>query len=1100
MPRTSRVDALIDVFNSLYHNTQIDADSARTSEMSIPELFALIDSGTFLTADVNESQLFKYKSRDELILCITGLYQRYKASVNRYDQIVTALLLSRLFGFYLPNSQSLISIGTIPFRVISYIEDQQYHSALKELETFIVEPQAVCESILKGIGMAFHGCAFQLLERQVQQCIREKRPSLFEPFFVDRYALRVPVRYATSIDSVEIPVRIELTSCVGSDIFFLSMTRPDKGRCINISVDLFNDDSQDFESPIHVIARPIREKGIRLTSVDLNCSKLVTSLDDLFNMRNDDLSLLKAAIIASGIVPPAAKEACDPDFGCMLQKLLRDTNAEGFELITRVIRIPRGSGLAVSTNLLAGMIISLMRFSGQFTGDTVTEEQKRETAIRAIYAEWLGGSGGGWQDYGGMWGGFKEIKGVPAQNTTGGYAGDLLPAYEEMTLPDHISEAILNSMVLINGGTGQDVGPILKMIALQFVTKNDIAWGARKRTEANYEKIRRALLEGDAEKIATLENADFINRVDISPLADNLYHEMLFERLTTLFGDDVWGYDATGGRAGAGGVFWINPEKKVLFQNAFVKICREVQHELRGQMHFVSEPLVYQFKLNKTGVSFCRHAHADADSMIETWKRASRDTTTENNTIDQIQAIKSAYGFHDNHFQRLQRDYRAGVLSLRKNTYAASEQINVELHQSRLKQLALPGTAEYRELHEEGLSYLKNPIAYVTLNGGESTRYGANVIRSLNPSIYLDGKYRSPLELKMGNIKFMRDVYGTDIFPVFTNGYFTDRNTNRVLKSNRYFGIPADDIYSCTHSIIHRVIPTIADLDFWFERIREKPTTEREEILAGQYHDTMKAWIREKGEGMIYEAAGKNKVNTLVSPGHFFSFMSLVTSGVLGKLLTRDVRQLVVSSNDNLASTLDPAVLAMHVKHGNNVTSEVVPRLFDRGGAPVIIDGKIQIFEDFRFPDQETLWKAPYFNPITSWIKIDALLKLLGLGESDVVRLSEGDKRALARCGEAVDTLALQLATYPVLKHLQEDMGNGISYVFPVIQFEKLFGDLISKLNPEFLLVPKLMRHTQIKSIDHIYQVYNDQSLEVIKSQITLSNRLQQIVREGVVI
>jgi len=1098
MLRVSRVDALINVFNGLYRNMQAEPNGGGAREWSVSELFTLIDTGTFLTTDVNESQLFQYKTRDELIQCVTGLYQRYKISIN-HDQIVTALLLSRLFGFYLPNTQSLISIGTIPFKVINYIEDQQYHNALAELETFILEPQAVCESILKGIGMAFHGCAFQLLEQQVQQCIRGKRPSLFEQFSADRYLLRVPARYATTIDNVEIPVRIELTSCVGSDIFFLSMTRPDKGRCINISVDLFNEESQQFESPIHVITRPIREKGIRLTSIDLSCSKLVTSLDDLFNMRNDDLSLLKAAVVASGIIPPAAKDAGDLALEHLLQKLLGDTNAEGFELITRVIRIPRGSGLAVSTNLLAGMIISLMRFSGQFTGDVVTEELKRETAIRAIYAEWLGGSGGGWQDYGGMWGGFKEIKGTAAQDCVAGYAGDLLPLYEEMTLPDHTAEAILSSMVLINGGTGQDVGPILKMIALQFVTKNDIAWSARKRTEANYEKIRQALLEGDVEKIAALENADFINRVDISPLANNLFHEMLFERLTAVFGDDVWGYDATGGRAGAGGVFWVNPEKKALFENAFTEICREVQHELRGQMHFVSEPLVYQFRLNKKGVSFYQYGLADADRVIGAWKQSCTHAI-DNNTIEQIHAIKSTYGFHDSLFQQLQHDYRAGILSLRRNTYAAPEQINVQLHQSRLKRLPLPTTAEYRALHEEGLSYLKYPIAYVTLNGGESTRYGANVIRSLNPSIYLDGKYRSPLELKMGNIKFMRDVYGADIFPVFTNGYFTDRNTNRVLKSNRYFGIPADDIYSCTHSIIHRIVPTIADLDFWFERIREKPTTEREEILAGQYHDAMKTWIHEKGEGTIYEAAGKNKVNTLVSPGHFFSFMSLVTSGVLGKLLKRDVRHLVISSNDNLASTLDPAVLAMHVKHGNDVTSEVVPRLFDRGGAPVIIDGKIQIFEDFRFPDQETLWKTPYFNPITSWMKIDALIELLGLSEHDIIQLSEGSKHAAARCAEAVNNLAHQLATYPVLKHLQEDMGNGISYLFPVIQFEKLFGDLISKLNPEFLLVPKLMRHTQIKSIDHIYQVYNDQSLQVIKSQITLSNSLQQIEREGVAI
>ena len=35
-------------------------------------------------------------------------------------------------------------------------------------------------------------------------------------------------------------------------------------------------------------------------------------------------------------------------------------------------------------------------------------------AARAILGEWLGGSGGGWQDSGGVWPGIKLIHGVSA--------------------------------------------------------------------------------------------------------------------------------------------------------------------------------------------------------------------------------------------------------------------------------------------------------------------------------------------------------------------------------------------------------------------------------------------------------------------------------------------------------------------------------------------------------------------------------------------------------------------------------------------------------------------------------------------------------------
>src|SRR5207248_3549622 len=99
-----------------------------------------------------------------------------------------------------------------------------------------------------------------------------------------------------------------------------------------------------------------------------------------------------------------------------------------------VNNIPKGSRLAVSTNLLAALIAACMRATGQahsLTGP-LREDERRLVAARAILGEWLGGSGGGWQDSGGVWPGIKLIEGQSAQEGDpehGVSRGRLLPTH-----------------------------------------------------------------------------------------------------------------------------------------------------------------------------------------------------------------------------------------------------------------------------------------------------------------------------------------------------------------------------------------------------------------------------------------------------------------------------------------------------------------------------------------------------------------------------------------------------------------------------------------------------------------------------------------------
>src|SRR5262249_28312432 len=133
-------------------------------------------------------------------------------------------------------------------------------------------------------------------------------------------------------------------------------------------------------------------------------------LAEFFDFARDYLGLLKAAVIAAGIVPPGL-EGSGQSLAALLAQMVGA--GRGLELISNVNDIPKGSRLAVSTNLLAALVLVCMRATGQAKSLTgaLSEAERRLALARALLGEWLGGSGGGWQDSGGVWPGMKLITG-----------------------------------------------------------------------------------------------------------------------------------------------------------------------------------------------------------------------------------------------------------------------------------------------------------------------------------------------------------------------------------------------------------------------------------------------------------------------------------------------------------------------------------------------------------------------------------------------------------------------------------------------------------------------------------------------------------------
>ena len=101
---------------------------------------------------------------------------------------------------------------------------------------------------------------------------------------------------------------------------------------------------------------------LRLVSIDLKASADITTIGEVFDFGRDYLGLIKAAVIAAGIVPPGM-EGCGESIETLLRGMIGP--GLGLEIVSKVNDIPKGSRLAVSTNLLGSLISMCMRATGQ---------------------------------------------------------------------------------------------------------------------------------------------------------------------------------------------------------------------------------------------------------------------------------------------------------------------------------------------------------------------------------------------------------------------------------------------------------------------------------------------------------------------------------------------------------------------------------------------------------------------------------------------------------------------------------------------------------------------------------------------------------------
>jgi UTP--glucose-1-phosphate uridylyltransferase len=294
------------------------------------------------------------------------------------------------------------------------------------------------------------------------------------------------------------------------------------------------------------------------------------------------------------------------------------------------------------------------------------------------------------------------------------------------------------------------------------------------------------------------------------------------------------------------------------------------------------------------------------------------------------------FGFDAAQFEDLRARVAAGELSPESNV------VQGEIEPPRpedLRALPEPGGEGYDEAREAGLEALRaGEVAQVVLAGGMATRFGG-VVKAIVEAV--DG--RSFLEIKLDETRELEEAVGAEVPVALMTSFATD-DVIREFVSGRGLGKPV---------VFHQ-----------FVSLRLEP------------------------DGDLFLDAGGRP--SLYAPGHGDLLRAIRESGTLDALRDRGVRIFTVSNVDNLGARVDPAVIGMHVLGGRPYTAEVARKLGDLGGAPVRVDGRLQMLEGPRFPPSFDQDRVPVFNSNTAVFDLDALDRDFDLTWLYVEKSAEG--------------------------------------------------------------------------------------------------------------
>lgn len=1051
-----------------------------------------------------------------------------RASSNLYERVRALFFLYDIHRFHIPRKQGLPPLGFVPFDGYTYLLHRRFEEAI---DVFLrtQEAQGPSEAISSALAEAYHRLGFQTLADQVRRSVRSVRgnqwmfrvghpadmPLSVRPELLHRPAADAP--YPILHEAT--PVRMDLSHSAWSDIFFLGMDFPEGARVLNTSIDLgVHGRDASPRPPVEAYFRVIDEPLLRLASVDLGAMAEITSLAEVFDFAKDYLGLLKAALIASGLTPPGM-EGSEQSLADLLARLVGP--GRGIELVSNVNGIPKGSRLAVSTSLLACLITVCMRATGQARSlaGPLAEHERRLAAARAILGEWLAGSGGGWQDSGGLWPGIKLIQGALSSEGDPEFGisrGRLLPTHrifgpEEVALATR--QRLQDSLVLVHGGMAQNVGPILEMVTEKYLLRSEAEWQGRQGAMQILDQVVAALRAGDVHEIGAVTTRNFFGPIQtIIPWASNLYTETLIARTRQAFGDQFWGFWMLGGMSGGGMGFIFDPSVKPAAQERLLDIMSSTKLQFEAALPFAMQPVVYDFAINERGTwaeilgdaamggdsdsarrlplmppgyytmvapkllrldrrdlppsrraeldyfgAACRTQPELAGMVQALFDRMLPRAGQNRGDRQELEALLAGHGFDRIQHEQIRADLRAGRIGLAQNRLPAASDIR-DVQSGDVFDLTderdyadFQTTNDYAKLGRDAIA--AGAVAVVSFAGGVGSRWtqGAGVVKALHPFCKLGGKHRSFIEVHLAKSRRVGRLCGRTLPHVITTSYLTHAPVQNFLAAEQNYHYPGPLLLSPGRTVGLRLTPMARDLRFAWEEMPQQLLDEQAQKVRESLHAALIGWAQATGEGNDY--TDNVPLQCLHPVGHWYEVANMLKNGVLLHLLSEhpNLQYLMVHNIDAVGTDVNPAVLGQVISEGAVFTAEVIGRgIEDRGGGLARVDGRLRLVEGLAMPREEDEFRLSYYNTNTSWLAIDPLLAIFGLTRDD---LADED-----RVAAATRAVAARMPTYVTLKEVKKRWGYGQEDVFPVAQFEKLWGDMTSLTEMEcrFVAVPRV--------------------------------------------
>ncbi len=1056
---------------------------------------------------------------------------------NLYHRVRASFFLAAIYRFHLPKTFPETQAGLLSYRAYQHILERRFPEAIDQLLQ-LQRTEGPTIAVSSALARAYHQLGIQTLADQVRRSVRSVRGNqwMFRIGHPSEHPLRINKKlHQTEKSTDDYPILCERTSVRmdfshsgWSDIFFLGMDYPEGARVLNASIDLgvYGRDATPrppVEAYLRVIDRPL----LRLVSTDLGAEAEISEIDEVFDFAKDYLGLLKGALIASGIVPPAM-EGCHRKMSELLATLF-GRDGLGLELVSRVNDIPKGSRLAVSTNLLGCLISVLMRATGQVSrleGGLDFADQRLITA-RAILGEWLGGSGGGWQDSGGVWQGIKRIEGVLASEGDPEFGisrGRLLPQHTLLS-EDRISHsarnALQNSLILIYGGMAQNVGPILEMVTEKYLVRAGKEWSARLEAMEIFEGIVAALESGDIKRVAELTTRNFTGPLQtIIPWCTNRFTDSMIEQCRSRWGGQFWGFLMLGGMSGGGMGFFFDPTIQSEARKWLLETLVATKRSMETSLPFAMDPVVYEFSINDQG-SWAELLNHESAAMPDAYygilapklvrqdlrqlspqsqrelmrlnRRCRESDSRARWLLDRLLPQPAQTGQHESNLREL----------LRVNGFDRQqhEKIREELTSGRigLSENRLPPQTviedispdDIVDLRERSLECQKsseaslgraaiasNQIGVITLSAGVGSRWtgGAGVVKGLHPFCKFQGKHRSFVEVHLAKSRQTSRLYSARIPHVFTTGYLTHTPIERHLKSVEDYRYPGPVYLSRGMSVGLRMIPTLRDLRFFWQEMPHQVLDEQAQKVRESAQSAIMGWAQSTGETTDY--IDNLPLQCMHPVGHWFEVPNMLRNGLLHQMLTEQpsLKYLLLHNIDTVGAHVDPLVLSKHIESGACLSFEVISRrIDDRGGGLAIVDGKRRLVEGMALPNEREEFKLSFYSSMTTWIDIDQLLESFELNRTMLADQNLVD--------DAVRIMAQRLPTYITIKDVKKRWGLGQEDIYPVAQFEKIWGDMstLSTVSCEYVAV-QMMRGQQLKEPGQLDGWVRDGSANYVES------------------